>query len=173
MRIKFFIFQTVFSMKRLIIFTLLAMLMSQVQGQSVSGYTLISNQKNSGASTIYSRDTLVNLDTIFVPLSTKAFSLFKVDAILRCDSISGATAGSAYLQFAQTTPGNAERLTDNQVIWQTVATATLDGAGRTQYRLTADLTSNRARLLILTPNSTARRMMITYNVTLKRWSGGI
>lgn len=164
-------------MKRLIIFTLLAMLMSQVQGQSVSGYTLISNQKNSGASTIYSRDTLVNLDTIFVPLATKAFSLFKVDAILRCDSISGATAGSAYLQFAQTAPNNsadpALRLTDNQVIWQTVATATLDGAGRTQYRLTADLTSNRARLLILTPNSTARRMMITYNVTLKRWSGGI
>lgn len=161
-------------MKRLLFFILLICTLIQVQGQSVSGYTFISNQKNTGASTIYSRDTLSGLDTIIVPLASKAFSLFKIDAVLRCDSISGATAGTAYLQYAATAPGSnytnaPSTLTDNQVVWYNVSSATLDGAGRTQYRLTGDLTTNRARLFIVTPNSTARKMMITYNVVLKRW----
>lgn len=168
-------------MKKLLFFlTLFAITVSsQLQAQSVSGFSFFTNQRNTG-NTIYSRDTLVNLDTIFVYLTpgNNAFSLFKIDAILRCDSISGATAGTAYLQFAGTGAGLAngqasKTLTNDQVMWYNVSSVTLDGAGRTQYRLTGDLTSSRARLLILTPNSTARRMMITYAATLKKVPGGI
>lgn len=137
---------------------------SEVQAQ-VSGYSCFTNQLNSGASTIYSRDTLSGLDTIIVYLNTNASQLFTVDAIIRCDSISGATAGTAALQYAS---DNNTRLTNSQVMWYTVTSATLDGAGRTQYRLTGTQTSRRARLFITTPNSTARKMMITYVAALKR-----
>mgnify|MGYP000246390332 CR=1 FL=1 len=157
-------------MKKLLFLFTLALLAFNATAQTqqvASGYSSWTNQKNTGASTIYSRDTLINLDTIIVPLGSM-IELRKLDVIIRCDSISGATAGTAYLQLANTGPNSS--LTDNQVMWYNASSATLDGAGRTQYRLTADWSSGRARLFIVTPNSTARRMMITYFAVAKRWS---
>ena len=157
-------------MKHILFLLAFCLSLTQSQGQSsppsVSGYFVVTNQLNTGASTIYSRDTLVNLDTVIVNLFVNEYKLWKIDAIIRCDSISGATTGSAILQAANT---GVKSLTSNQVMWYPVTTATLDGAGRTQYRITGDLTSSRARLFLVTPNSTARRMMMTYAVTLKRY----
>jgi len=156
-------------MKQFVFFFLLFCIGLSAQAQT-SGFVVKSNQRNTGASTIFSRDTLVNLDTLIVDLFVGDYRNWTIDGIIRCDSISGATTGTVYLQYANDGIVNnrtSSTLTSDQVMWYNVATATLDGAGRTQYRLTGELTARRARLFILTPNSTARRMMITYNVSCK------
>lgn len=151
------------------IFFLLGILMfSLFQPPTVdaqTGFFVKTNQRNTGASTIYSRDTLSGLDTVIVDLITNDYRNWTADVIIRCDSISGATAGSAILQYAS---DDKPSLTANQVMWYPVSTVTLDGAGRTQYRLTGDLTSRRARVFFVTPNATARKMMITYVATMKQ-----
>lgn len=83
--------------------------------------------------------------------------------IVEADSLSGANAGTATLQFSNS-PSNVSAA---NATWYNVSTETIDGATTQTFHFTGEVSASRARLVITSPSGT-RETALKVQGTLKR-----
>lgn len=104
-------------------------------------------------------DSLVNQDTFIVSLDYTFKAPYYYSIQIQADSVSGANAGTAYLQIANQKTANPTR-------WNTLQTLTIDGAGTTTATWEGILYARKARVYYISPSGT-RRVNIYTDIQLK------
>lgn len=97
-------------------------------------------------------DSLVNQDTVIQLMTWQFKNPFYYSIQIQADSISGANAGTALLQFSnQSTPTR----------WVTAQTLTIDGTGSDSAIYEGILYARRVRLYFISPSGTRRVNLYT------------
>ena len=104
-------------------------------------------------------DTLVNQDTIIYTTSPALIDVpYYYSIYVAADSLSGANAGTAYLQVCNDRTGTN---------WYNAETLTIDGTTRSSALWQGILYARRARIYFITPSGT-RRVFPIVNASFKR-----
>lgn len=139
-------------MKKFIIFSFLTFLLALFLAPSVS-------QAQRPFEEISDVDSLVNQDTVILNLNYTFKKPYYFSVAIQADSISGANAGTCYLQFTNDKTVNTTR-------WHTAQTLTIDGAGTSSAIWEGIIYARRARLYFISPSGTRRTDIYTY-ISLK------
>lgn len=100
-------------------------------------------------------DSLVNQDTVILNFAYTFKRPFYYSVQIQADSVSGANAGTAYLQFSN------DKATSNTK-WHTAQTMTIDGTGSDYALYEGILYARRARLYFISPSGTRRVNLYTF-----------
>lgn len=93
-------------------------------------------------------DTLVNQDTVIYTTTPVMVDVpYYYSIHVKADSLSGANAGFAYLQFSNHRTGS---------VWYTAQTLTIDGSGSDEALYEGILYARRVRVYFITPSGTRR-----------------
>lgn len=104
-------------------------------------------------------DTLVNQDTIIYTTTPVLIDVpYYYSIYVAADSLSGANAGTAYLQFCNDRTGTN---------WYNAETLTIDGTSRSAALWQGILYARRVRIYFITPSGT-RRVWPIVNASFKR-----
>jgi hypothetical protein len=104
-------------------------------------------------------DTLVNQDTIIYTTTPSLIDVpYYYSIHVQADSVSGANAGSAYLQVSNDRAGT---------VWVTTQTLTIDGTGSDSALYEGILYARRVRVYFITPSGT-RRVNTAVHASFKR-----
>lgn len=100
-------------------------------------------------------DSLVNQDTVILNFAYTFKRPFYYSIQIQADSISGANAGTAYLQFSNDKATSGTK-------WHTAQTMTIDGTGSDYALYEGILYARRARLYFISPSGTRRVNLYTF-----------
>ena len=104
-------------------------------------------------------DTLVNQDTIIYTTTPAIIDVpYYYSVYVAADSLSGANAGFAFLQFSNDRNG---------AVWHTAQTLTIDGTTRSAALWEGIVYARRVRIYFITPSGT-RRVFPIVNASFKR-----
>lgn len=105
-------------------------------------------------------DSLVNQDTVIVNLDYTFKRPFYYSVQIQADSISGANAGTAYLQFSNENAASPTR-------WNTAQTLTIDGTTTSAALWEGILYARKARIYFISPSGT-RKVRLYTDISLKQ-----
>lgn len=105
-------------------------------------------------------DSLVNQDTVILNFAYTFKRPFYYSIQIQADSISGANAGTAYLQFSNEASASPTR-------WNTAQTLTIDGTTTSTALWEGMLYARRARIYFISPSGT-RKVRLYTDISIKQ-----